>query len=463
MSARISASASRIRSQSWASELATGATGSASESSLPMNPRAAGRPAEASSRVATVASEPRIRPRRPGWPEIGAAAVAFGVLYLVAWQVLHHIPQDHAVAKGIAGYTLSALIGLDAFTAAIALRIRNLAAFGVRRVSWKWLLAGAGFGVVAFILSKVAALAYLSLSDDTRNIQAGHQAAATGGALTFVATLLLGAVATPIGEELASAACSPTPSAGTGPGSPSSAAPWSSPWPRVARVLFTRWTATPGHTDPGDRPPAAARRGELKVVTPCASVLLGYVPMLARQIITTAPAEEPGWRDFALPRLQGLRGPLLGTVILGLLWGGWHLPLFLTADWGGWPDASAKQPLIFVAGCVPLSLVMTWVFNRTRQSVPLVMLLHASINSTYTLTWPKLFPALEAAHLNYTVQLVATVAATLVLLVAPPRDRLGLPVGTPETPGDPIPGDSGQHQAAALVESSTDPERYDHP
>lgn len=168
-----------------------------------MNPPVAGRPADTSSRSATTALEPVTRPRRPGWPEIGAAAVAFGVLFLITQQVLHHIPDDHLVAKGIAGYALSALIGLGAFTAAITLRIRNLAAFGVRRASWRWLLAGAGFGVVAFILSAVASGIYSSLSGDTRNIQAGYQAAATGGALTFVASLLLGAVATPIGEELA--------------------------------------------------------------------------------------------------------------------------------------------------------------------------------------------------------------------------------------------------------------------
>ncbi|RYZ32279.1 MAG: CPBP family intramembrane metalloprotease, partial [Propionibacteriaceae bacterium] len=159
-------------------------------------------------------------------------------------------------------------------------------------------------------------------------------------------------------------------------------------------------------------------------------LLLGYLPMLALQVVTTAFGEEPGWRDFALPQLQGLRGPLLGTVILGLLWGGWHLPLFLTTDWGGWPDESAQQPILFIAGCVPLSLVMTWVFNRTGQSVPVVMLLHASINSTYSLIWPALFPSLNAAGLNYTVQLVATVAATLVLLIAT-RGRLGLAHDTP--------------------------------
>jgi len=153
------------------------------------------------------------------------------------------------------------------------------------------------------------------------------------------------------------------------------------------------------------------------------SPLLGYVPMLALQVVTTAFAEEPGWRDFALPRLQRARGPVLGTVVPGLLWG-WHLPLFLSA-WGDYPRASPLQPVVFVGGCVPLSLVMTCVFNLARQSVPVVMLLHASINTTYTLVWPVMFPAVSAAGLGYTVQLVAATLVTLVLLVAT-RGRRGL-------------------------------------
>jgi membrane protease YdiL (CAAX protease family) len=62
-------------------------------------------------------------------------------------------------------------------------------------------------------------------------------------------------------------------------------------------------------------------------------LLLLYVPFLLLQMVTTGLAEEPGWRDFALVRHQRLHGPLLGTLILGVLWAGWHLPLFLT-DWG---------------------------------------------------------------------------------------------------------------------------------
>jgi uncharacterized protein len=169
-----------------------------------MNPPAAGRPADVARQGVTTGPEPGARPRRPGWPEITAAAAAFGVMYfIVTKQVLHHIPDDQLVTRGIAEYALSALVGLGTFTGAFALRIRHLAPFGVRRVSWKWLLAGAGFGVVAFILSTVIG-AYLFLSGDTHSaVEPTYQAAATGGALTLVASLLLGAVATGIGEELA--------------------------------------------------------------------------------------------------------------------------------------------------------------------------------------------------------------------------------------------------------------------
>jgi membrane protease YdiL (CAAX protease family) len=82
--------------------------------------------------------------------------------------------------------------------------------------------------------------------------------------------------------------------------------------------------------------------------------------------------------------------------------------------------------VLFVESCVPLSLVMTWVFHRSGQSVPLIMVLHAGINSTYTLLWPAFFPRLAAAGETYVVQLVATVGMTVILLIVT-RGRLGLP------------------------------------
>ncbi len=50
--------------------------------------------------------------------------------------------------------------------------------------------------------------------------------------------------------------------------------------------------------------------------------LVAFFPIfLLLEIFTSGLAEEPGWRGFALPRLQDRFGPLSGTVILGLLWG----------------------------------------------------------------------------------------------------------------------------------------------
>src|SRR3954447_25362751 len=99
---------------------------------------------------------------------------------------------------------------------------------------------------------------------------------------------------------------------------------------------------------------------------PPLELLLVYLPFLSLQMVTTGLAEEPGWRDFALVRHQRLHGPLLGTLILGVLWAGWHLPLFLT-DWGrGNGGANPSNILSFVLFCLLFSVVITWVFNKTR-------------------------------------------------------------------------------------------------
>src|SRR5260370_5361662 len=69
--------------------------------------------------------------------------------------------------------------------------------------------------------------------------------------------------------------------------------------------------------------------GSFKV--PSLTVSLLYPVLFLFVLLLDGPLlEEPGWRGFALPRLQTRWGPLLGTVILGIMWAGWHAPQYFT-------------------------------------------------------------------------------------------------------------------------------------
>lgn len=88
--------------------------------------------------------------------------------------------------------------------------------------------------------------------------------------------------------------------------------------------------------------------------------------------------EEPGWRGFALPHLQKRFSPLRASLIVGVLWTFWHWPLF-------WFDPLMGGPLTvfsFALTVIPLAFLFTAVFNATGGSLPIVILLHTSINVT---------------------------------------------------------------------------------
>ncbi len=85
--------------------------------------------------------------------------------------------------------------------------------------------------------------------------------------------------------------------------------------------------------------------------------------------------EEPGWRGFALPRLQDRYGPYGASVILGLLWAAWHLPLFRIH---GWSSASPRQFLLILIG---ISFLFTAAANLSRFNVIVAIMLHALFNT----------------------------------------------------------------------------------
>lgn len=120
------------------------------------------------------------------------------------------------------------------------------------------------------------------------------------------------------------------------------------------------------------------------------------IPLLLAQVFTqffSGPvSEEAGWRGFALPRLEGKVNALLSSLILGVVWTFWHLPLFYLT---GATQVSIPMP-IYLGLVLTLTVYMTWLFNNTGGSLIITTLAHFSYNLTGTLlTGPlSLIPAM---------------------------------------------------------------------
>jgi membrane protease YdiL (CAAX protease family) len=99
--------------------------------------------------------------------------------------------------------------------------------------------------------------------------------------------------------------------------------------------------------------------------------------------------EEPGWRGFALPQLQIKYSPLIASLILAPLWTLWHMPLI--GNEFPWPIVAP-----FVLSVFGATFMLTWIFNRTKGSVLLPMLLHATVN---TVGAGLMFPIFSGAAL----------------------------------------------------------------
>ena len=102
------------------------------------------------------------------------------------------------------------------------------------------------------------------------------------------------------------------------------------------------------------------------------------LPSLLFQVFFFLLTEETAWRGFALPRLQAKYNSLTASLILGTLWGLWHLPLvFITGSF------QSTVPFIgFVLSAIAISISMTWLFNHSRGSVLIAAIFHAATDVT---------------------------------------------------------------------------------
>ena len=102
--------------------------------------------------------------------------------------------------------------------------------------------------------------------------------------------------------------------------------------------------------------------------------------MLIQLLLIGGVWEEPGWTGYAFPRLwehfaHYKRPSLDASLVLGFLWGIWHLPKFL-------PDFDLVRFAWFMLHTLAAAVMLTWIYNGTGGSLLLATLYHASSNAT---------------------------------------------------------------------------------
>jgi membrane protease YdiL (CAAX protease family) len=96
--------------------------------------------------------------------------------------------------------------------------------------------------------------------------------------------------------------------------------------------------------------------------------------------------EEFGWRGFAYPQLEKRFGQVKGSLILGLMWGFWHLAYGIT------PQARGFDAFVFLEGMLELpfyALIGTWLFERGARSMAVALAFHAAAHLNHIELAPR--------------------------------------------------------------------------
>ena len=140
------------------------------------------------------------------------------------------------------------------------------------------------------------------------------------------------------------------------------------------------------------------------------------VPVFGYVLLFSVLGEEIGWRGYALPRLQTNCNALVSSLIIGVVWGLWHLPLFFAS----WNFHSGIPLALFLVQDIALAVVFTWIYNGTGGSLLVVNLFHAASNTTL-----GILPVLPGdaggsmVPLRITVVLLCVVSSLIIILNRP--------------------------------------------
>jgi uncharacterized protein len=152
---------------------------------------------------------------------------------------------------------------------------------------------------------------------------------------------------------------------------------------------------------------------------------LVLLPFLLFALLFGPIPEELGWRGYGLDALQRRWGALPASLALGLIWTLWHLPLFWIPDtYQNALGVGTPAFWLFMLDKVPVTVVMTWIYNNTGRSTLSAILFHFMQNVTGEVVALSL--RAEAIHI-----LLWYVLATAVAMgMWPLRKRRDLPLHT---------------------------------
>ena len=108
-----------------------------------------------------------------------------------------------------------------------------------------------------------------------------------------------------------------------------------------------------------------------------------WVGLIILNLLQGATGEEAGWRGFALPRLQETYGPVRASLILGLVWSFWHLPLWFLSGYSGLD--LLIYILAFSVSIISLTFLLTWISSKTPNSLIPIVIAHFSFNASLNL------------------------------------------------------------------------------
>ena len=118
--------------------------------------------------------------------------------------------------------------------------------------------------------------------------------------------------------------------------------------------------------------------------------------------------EEIGWRGFALPRLQSvIKHPLVAGIVLGAIWGIWHLPIYLD------PEQSSFPLILFLLFIMGISIIYSLLFNNTRGSLLMATILHASTDIA-----PRFMQIAKFTPASWLIVVVLTWISAMILYYA---------------------------------------------